>query len=235
MASLNCAKAATYYSAPDQSFHKTKWNDMYSNKNAIAYTIHYVTRTGNRIDRVNELVAYGCSGVCDFVPPEYYISMFEMIQKYMRQDRKITAKVSHEILSFDEHEEAFLTKNRAALLWYARACSEVYLNLGFLAVFGIHYGIHGEDNENCRKSLHIHFIINNVSHVNGNLFHSKIASRPFSPGKKIFFRANFGLKERESQMHSILYGLMQEPNPFQVDDPQDYISNAYNLYPRNGK
>ncbi len=237
MASLTCAKSATYYSASDQSFHNSKNNTMYTNENAIANTIHYVTRTGSRTDRANELIGFGCSGICECLSPEYYIWMFEMVQRYARGDRKISAKVSHEILTFTDEEEDFLTKNKDALLWYARACAEeAYYKSGFLAVFGIHQGIHGQDNENCHKRLHIHFIINNVNFENGNLFHSKIASKSFTPnGGKTYYRLNFGVKERESHMNSILYEIMQIQNPYHVGDFKEYFNNAYKLYPRKEK
>ncbi len=119
------------------------------------------------------------------------------------------------------------------MLFAKRCAEETYYQSGFLCVYGIHYGIHSDENDYSRR-LHIHFVINAVNHITGNLFYARTGRRCFSPNDgKSFYHIPYETKEREAYMNKILYEMMQIENPYAVDDPAQYFSNAYNLYPRS--
>lgn len=236
MANLSPAKSHGYYSKRDNQFHEYK-NDMYMNEEAITNLIHYVTRTGNRIDRAEELVGWGAAGCCYLVTPDDCITFFSQVQSNVRRDRAIKSKVAHEILTFSDQEEEFLLQNIGRLIDFGRRCSEIYYSQGFQCVFGIHYGIHykNDDPESVRKKrLHIHFAINAVNFVSGNLFHTKISSKAFTMNQKTFFKIPYDTKEREQAMNEMLYEeYLMTTNPFAVDTNAIYFDNAYHLYPRS--
>lgn len=236
MANLSPAKSHGYYSERDNQFHEYR-NDMYMNEAAIPNLIHYVTRTGNRMDRSHELIVWGAAGCCYLVTPDDCINFFMQVQNNLRRDRVIKSKVVHEILTFSDDEEKFLLQNIDRLMEFGRKCSEIYYREGFQCVFGIHYGIHCKDNNpesKKKKRLHIHFAINAVNFITGNLFHTKISSKAFSMNQKIYFKIPYDTKEREQIMNQLLYGeYLNIANPYEVDSNADYFNNAYHLYPRS--
>lgn len=236
MANLSPAKSHGYYCKRDNQFHEYK-NDMYTNEEAIPNLIHYVTRTGNRIDRAEELIGWGAACCCYLVTPDDCITFFLQIQNNARRDRNIKSKALHEILTFSDEEEKILLQNIDHLMEFGRKCSEIYYGEGFQCVFGIHYGIHCEDHNPesiNKKRLHIHFVINAVNFITGNLFHTRISSKVFTMNQKTFFKIPYDTKEREQAMNKLLYGeYLNTTNPYAVDTNAVYFQNAYHLYPRS--
>ena len=237
MASLNPAKSNVYYSAADQKYHYLSYGDeTYVNDDAIENLIHYVTRTGYRSDRVEDLICWGTSGICTGLSPDDCINHFKVIQERCRIDRNIGAKVAHEILSFSTTEEDFFIAHKDLIYSFANECALVYLKEGHICVFGVHYGLHEENITDLKayepkNKLHIHFAINAVNHITGNKLRSCIGSKAYHAGNQRFYRIPFDTKSRERKMNSLLYEYyMRVPNPYHCVSDLEYFNVAYPNY-----
>lgn len=236
MASLTVAKGTMYYDADWGTYRECVRNDNYENEDSIRNAIKYITRSRNKDTGESDLLTYGSPGCCSLVEPEDYIAMFEKVQKYVRGDKPIKSRIVHEILVFDDKESYLLSCNMMNMFSCVRKCAEIYYREGFQTVYAIHYGTHnGDIDKKPTKRLHAHFVVNNVNFRTGNVFPTHIASKACTlNGGKTYFRIPFGTKERESEMNGILYEeYLKLLNPYRVDNADDYVRNAYSLYPRN--
>lgn len=236
MATLNPAKSHGYYSVYDKQFHSSQ-NDLYMNDDAISNAIHYVTRTGKRIDRAEELVTWGAVGCCDILTPDECIIQFNQVQKLVRRNKEVGTRLVHEILTFSDEEAAFLLNNISFMVYLADYAASLYYLKGFQCVYGIHMGIHYDDNdlENSirHKRLHIHFIVNAVSFITGNKFATKLSNKVFSLNEETFFKVPYDTKLREDKINHKLYNdIMGIYNPYSAAQ-NNYIKNAYSYYPNN--
>ena len=243
MATLNPAKSNVYYSSSDGQYHYLKYRKQeYINGQAIDNAIHYVTRTGYRVDRKEDLICWGAAGICSLLTPDDCIRHFKYIQQHCRTDRNIGSQIVHEIMAFSHDEEDFFIKHQDLIYPYASDCAHMYYGAGHVCVFGVHYGFHEEDIDDIDnycpgKNLHIHFIINAVNHITGNKFRTCIGSKAYTTGNFISFRVPYDTKLREKEMNRLLYdSYMHIPNPYQCDTDMDYFLTAYAHYsPKNKK
>ena len=236
MATLNPAKSNGYYSNYDNQFHIYK-NGLYKNEKAIDNAIHYVTRTGNRADRGKDLISWGAAGICFLATPDDCIVQFKAVQRIVRRDKEVGTQIVHEILTFTDYEEAFFVNNTEALCRLAQYCANIYFEKGFQCVYGIHYGIHCNENDDSslkKKRLHIHFIVNAVNYITGNKFATKLSSKAFTLNGKTFFKIPYDTKEREQEINHFMYSqILCMDNPYDTDK-NNYLVNAYPLYPLSG-
>ncbi len=240
MATLNPAKSNVYFSAADQQYHYQKYKSSeYMNSTAIDNAIHYITRTGYRKDRAEDLFCWGTAGICTGLSPDDCIRHFKYIQMHCRTDRNVGSQIVHEIMSFSEDEEKFLIHNEHLIYSYANDCAHIYLNAGHVCVFGVHYGFHEEDIADLDafvpiKKLHIHFVVNAVNHITGNKLRTCIGSKAFHAGNNTYYRIPYDTKLREKEMNKLLYeAYMHLPNPYHCESDMDYFSTAYPIYQHN--
>ncbi len=102
---------------------------------------------------------YGAQGVLKGNTEEMYLQMYE-IKNYF--NKKKGRQAMHFILSFSEQEEKFIGLREALEIGYAVA--------GYFAGWQIVFGVHTNG-----EHLHIHFVLNTVSYVNGLKFSIGIA------------------------------------------------------------
>lgn len=239
MATLNPAKSNCYYDAKKNSYNKSHFtNRDHSNEEAIENAINYILRTGKRVDRKGDLWFAGAAGCCAYnMTSDDYIKQFKFVQKYCRGDREIKTKVIHEILTFSPEEAQVLLSNFYLCKAIADYAAHLYYAEGFQCVYAVHYGYHEEDINSFGKPnpvLHIHFVINSVSFLTGNIFPTKIGSKPYSFDNEVFFHIPYLTKNREALINEFLYtNCFGMANPYAVENPNKYAENAYKLYPRH--
>lgn len=130
----------------------------YRNPQAISNVIKYVTRSRKNETRRRELLSYGCIGAS--YNPEMAIEQFKVVQRMLRDDGNIGKRIFHETLQLNEADLALLNGSPDCVAGYARKCASYYYLRGFQVVYAVHW-----DKE---KKYHIHFVINDVSFVDGH-------------------------------------------------------------------
>lgn len=143
-------------------------NGEYINSDAIENTLRYITRARANEDRKHELILYGSPNVLIYGENGIVkaIEEFTTVQRYYHGFYIKGPKVYHEVLRFSAEESELFMHNTALLDSYALACSRIYAELGFQVVYAVHFS---KD-----KGLHIHFICNAVSYVDGLKWHFSI-------------------------------------------------------------
>lgn len=228
MGSLNSAKANKYYEASSKEYKDNRYERcMYENEDAIENTIRYITRT-RKTGNEDDLILSGAFGCCNELTSEDWILQFKKVQEFCR-DKKIASKVAHEIFTFTNEEIELIVASELNLFCLINDMGSLYYNSGHQVIYAVHYGMDSADGLDTQKKLHVHFVINIVNFENGNLLPTRLSSKPMSFGNQ-FFRIDFKVKERESQMNRILYRHLGIKNPYEVANPMDYITNAYTLY-----
>ena len=132
-----------------------KTGRYYTNRNATANLIRYITRTRDHEDRAAELIGYGGLGISLFSNPEQNIREMEYVQSYYDFEKFGRRRMYHFILSYLPEETAWLNWDWELLYRITMEQCMVFYNKGHQVLFGIHY-----DPE---KFLHVHFAVNAVS------------------------------------------------------------------------
>ena len=166
-------------------------NGEYINSDAIENTLRYITRTRVNEDRKYELIMFGSPNV--LIDGENGIAKaieeFTTVQRYYHGFYIKGPKVYHEVLRLSAEESELFMHNTALLDSYALACSRIYAELGFQVVYAVHFS---KD-----KGLHIHFICNAVSYVDGLKWHFTIKDQ----------------KDREKLFNQLIYMNIIGNNP----------------------
>ncbi len=148
----------------------------YTNTDAVANVIRYVTRTRYNEDRKDELLLYGARGVTTSFTPEEMIMQFCYVQELYNITQRGGRRVRHEYFRFSEEEQAVLNGRRNLLMKIAMECCAVFYNSGFQVVYALHY--------DKKKRLHIHFCVNAINFISGRKFHEE--QREFRARERMF-------------------------------------------------
>ena len=168
MGNLKLAKDTRKKNNTDADGYKTKYKGNYTNKNATRKLINYVTRTGPREDRKEDLITWGARGVLYFQPIDDIIHIIEQTQIVCRDRKKMGPRMFHEIYGMSDAQMCFFNEYPQLLDEFAYACASVYYNAGYQVVYGVH------NEPNTEKKMHIHFAVNAVSFNNGDKWHSDV-------------------------------------------------------------
>lgn len=138
----------------------------YTNRNAVSNVIHYVTRTGKRADRADELQGCGGCGIGIYDNSEDIIQQFLCVQNCYGIKNRGGRRMFHEIFCLEDGEFRGIGCSVDILKQIAMECSKIYFNLGYQVVYGIH---HEEE-----KKWHIHFAVNSINFLNGRKWHTNM-------------------------------------------------------------
>ncbi len=167
--------------------------ESYLNPRSVANTINYATKKCGV--QVNYFGGYSV----DDRNPRQMIYQFNAVKNAFYKSQENHRQVRHFILSFDEKDT--VTPYEAYLI--AHEVASYYSNQ-----FQIVYGVH-ENTEN----LHIHFILNTVSYVDGHLFTEGIFQQ------RVFLAHTYMVLQRLTNCKVDLINLTtEEKNKYHIQD-----------------
>lgn len=141
----------------------------YTNTDANQKVIRYITRTREREDRKDELVAWGGIGVAVYGTPEEVIRQFTYVQDNLyNMKSKKNRRIFHEVYDLSEEDFANLGYDYSRVYGLAMTHANYYYSQGFQVVFAIH---HAKTTESFNKGVHIHYVVNSVNYMTGKLWH----------------------------------------------------------------
>lgn len=138
----------------------------YTNTNAVSNVIQYVTRTGKRADRADELQGYGGCGIGIYDDSDDIIQQFLYVQNCYGIKNRGGRRMYHEVFCLDDEEFNGIGCSVTILNQIAMECAKIYFNLGHQVVYAIH---HDE-----QKKWHIHFAVNSINFLNGKKWHTSM-------------------------------------------------------------
>lgn len=144
-------------------------NSNFNNVDAVENLIHYVTRTRENEDRAGDLITCGAAGAGYYQTAEDMIQQFKYVQNTYRINSRKGRRMYHEVLNLLDIEAAWLNYDP---FWFWKVgieCCQVYFQLGFQAVFAVHY----EES----KHYHFHFAVNSISYVDGRKWHTSFLEK----------------------------------------------------------
>lgn len=136
----------------------------YTNNNAVSNVIQYVTRTGKRADRADELHGYGGCGIGIYDNPDDIIRQFLCVQNCYGIKNRGGRRMFHEIFCLNDEEFRRIGCSVNILNQIAMECAKIYFNLGYQVVYAIHHEV--------EKKWHIHFAVNSISFLTGEKWHT---------------------------------------------------------------
>lgn len=136
----------------------------YTNSNAVSNVIYYVTRTGKRADRADELQGYGGCGIGIYDNSEDIIQQFLCVQNCYGIKNRGGRRMYHEVFCLDDEEFNGIGCSVTILNQIAMECAKIYFDLGHQVVYAIHHEI--------EKKWHIHFAVNSINFLNGKKWHT---------------------------------------------------------------
>ncbi len=148
-----------------QKDHRNR-NTYYQNSDALEKVIRYITRTRENEDRANELLGIGGAGFYLGMTIEEIIKVFKYVQEVFGIDRRQGRRLVHYVYSFTNEEVALLKGHLEVVDYWARQMSMMFYEEGFQSIYAIH-----SDPE---KKLHVHFVINSISFINGMKYHTNL-------------------------------------------------------------
>ena len=143
----------------------------YTNKNAVENVIRYITRTGDKEEHREELVAWGGMGVGCYATPELVIRQFCRVQDCYNIEGRGGRRVFHEVLNITEEEFVWMGRSYDSVYQTAMKCAEFYYSMGFQVVFAVH---HSKNRQVWNQGVHIHFVVNSVNYMTGRKWHTGI-------------------------------------------------------------
>lgn len=146
------------------SFGKLINNDghrHYTNPDDTNNLIRYVTRTNK--NPADDLIAWGGLGISEYNSMECVIDQFYLIQRLHTRRGNFGKYMSHEIFSFSDEGEDFISENNLDIDAIARKMAYDIFEQDHCQVI---YGVHAPNNN--EKHLHVHFAINAVNFHTGN-------------------------------------------------------------------
>lgn len=138
----------------------------YRNPNAVENLIHYVTRTRGNEDREQDLISYGAAGAGYYLPPNDIIRQFLYVQYVYGINRRGGKRMYHEVFNLYDCEVEELGYDRGQLWLVGMECSQIYFQMGFQAVFAIHW--------EPDKHYHLHFAVNSINFIDGHKWHTSL-------------------------------------------------------------
>lgn len=123
--------------------------EKYNRMEDLEHLVNYVVREDKCIEGV-----YGAQGLLKGSPEEMFQQMYDIKSVYYK---KTGRQAKHFVLSFSKEEERFIG------VWEAQRIG--YMVASYFDKWQVVFGIH-TDTDN----LHIHFILNTVSYVDGLKF-----------------------------------------------------------------
>lgn len=138
----------------------------YSNPDAVENLIRYVTRTRENEERLQDLISYGAAGSAYYLHPDDIIRQFQYVQNVYGIKRRGGRRMYHEVFNLYDCEFQELGYDREQLWLFGMECCHIYYQMGFQAVFGIHW--------EPDKHYHIHFAVNSISFVDGHKWHTSL-------------------------------------------------------------
>lgn len=141
-------------------------NFHYTNKNAVNNLIRYITRTRANEDRTGDLVCYGAAGAGYYCSPEDIIRQFLYVQHVYGIERKKGRRMYHEVFNLLDCEISPFYGDCMPLWIVGMKCCQVYYQMGFQAVFALHY--------EPGKRFHYHFAVNSINFLNGRKWHTSL-------------------------------------------------------------
>lgn len=163
-------KIAKDKSKKKDGYYKTKYKGNYTNKDAPKKLINYVTRTGKREDRKEDLIIWGARGVLYSQPIDDIIHIIEQTQMICRGSRPMGPRMFHEIYGLSDGQMYFFHYYPQLLDEFAYACAGVYYDAGHQVIYGVHNEPYSE------KRMHIHFAVNAVNYNDGYKWHTNMST-----------------------------------------------------------
>ncbi len=141
-------------------------NQNYSNTDAVANLLHYVTRTRENEDRGNDLISYGAAGADYFHSVDFMVQQFCYVQYIHGINTRRGRRMYHEVLNLMDCEYERLDRDPQRLWWVGMECCQIYYQMGHQVVFAVHW----EPEKRC----HIHFAVNSINFITGLKWHTKL-------------------------------------------------------------
>lgn len=142
------------------------YKNNYTNQDAVARVIRYITRT-RAYENKNDLLFYGAVGATRTGSTDDIIQQFCYVQHVNGIERRGGKRIYHEVFNLLDEEVAWLGCSLELLWKFAMECARIYYEMGFQVVFAAHW----EQGEH----YHIHFAVNSISFITGLKWHTSLA------------------------------------------------------------